>query len=258
MGPADLPLACLAPGTADVWCVDPSSRASEAALDRYADWLAIDERERAGRFAFERDRRTSLVAWALVRASLSHYAAVDPRDWVFDRNERGHPRILRPHGFAWLRFSLSHTDGLAACAIARDTAVGVDVECVDRDARCLDLARRVLAPAEHASVSMQPRTARVARFLSHWTLKEAYVKARGLGLALPLDAASFALCAGHRAHGTFDARLADDAKAWSFRLFRPTQRHLLAIALREAQMRAVRVHLKATLQAMAPALRATF
>src|SRR3954451_20032403 len=88
-----------------------------ANLEAYREWLSADERERMTRFVFDRDRRTFLLTRALVRTTLSRYAAVPPAAWRFIANDHGRPEILdRAAGVPDLRFNLSHTDGLIACS----------------------------------------------------------------------------------------------------------------------------------------------
>ncbi len=97
---------------------------------------------------FERDRRAFLLTRALVRTTLSRYAAVGPADWTFVANVHGRPEILdRPAGVPDLRFNMSHTDGLIACAVTIGREVGVDVEHIDRRLTH-DVAGRFFAPAE--------------------------------------------------------------------------------------------------------------
>ena len=104
-----------------------------ARLDAYRRLLTADEHERMARFVFERDRRAFLLTRALVRTTLSRYAAVAPADWRFIANVHGRPEILdRPEGVPDLRFNISHTDGLIACAVTIGREVGVDVENIGR------------------------------------------------------------------------------------------------------------------------------
>src|SRR5262245_60590630 len=102
-------------------------------IDAYRALLTPDEHERMHRFVFERDQVSFLLTRALVRTTLSRYAAIAPCDWRFVANDYGRPEILeRPAGVPDLRFNISHTDGLIACAVAVGREVGVDVENVGR------------------------------------------------------------------------------------------------------------------------------
>jgi 4'-phosphopantetheinyl transferase len=151
------------------------------------------ETNRAARFMFERDRRTYVLSHALVRTMLSHFANVDPAAWRFEANAQGKPRIAEPIGYEWLRFNLSHTRGGVLCGVARDVELGVDVETMDRATDHLGLCERYFSPAETAALRSAPTERQRDMFFRFWTLKEAYIKARGLGLAIPLDAFTFEL-----------------------------------------------------------------
>ena len=101
--------------------------------EAYRALMSPDEHERMARLVFGRDRRRFLLTRALVRTMLSRYAAVPPADWAFITNVHGRPEILnRPRGVPDLRFNLSHTDGLIACAVTIGREVGIDVEHIQR------------------------------------------------------------------------------------------------------------------------------
>ena len=122
----------------------------------------------------------------LLRRVLSRYLPVDPGAWRFGNGPYGRPDILEP--VCPLRFSVAHTGGLIVIGVCAGAEVGVDVERRDRGRVPLPVADRWFAPAEAAALRALPVAARRRRFLELWTLKEAYVKARGLGLlAMPLD-----------------------------------------------------------------------
>jgi 4'-phosphopantetheinyl transferase len=188
---------------------EPATRARQFAA------LSEDERERQARFMFERHRRQFLVSHVLVRRALSHFAPVTPEAWRFDTNPHGRPHIGLPLGYEWLRFNLSHTEGLAVVAIARDIELGVDVEMTDRRIETAAVAARTFSPGELAQF-----TDNTDLFYDYWTLKEAYVKARGLGLNLPLDSFTFDLTNPERPRMTCDERCRDDSSRWSFHLRR--------------------------------------
>lgn len=213
-----------------VWLVDPDAcgegevAACEALLDDA-------ERARAARLRAASARRSYVVAHALARRSLSRFARVAPRDWRFAIRPGGRPEVGGPEAGAGLRFSLSHTEGLAACAVARGVDVGVDVEAGARLARPLALAERFFAPEEAASLRALPECARREGFLTLWAAKEAVLKARGVGLAGGLAEVRIDLA------GAAPALLAsgaeDDAgSSWQLVVRRPTARHALALAVR--------------------------
>lgn len=203
-----------------------------ARLDAYRTLLSADEHERMARFVFERDRRAFLLTRALVRTTLSRYVPVAPADWRFIANVHGRPEILdRPAGVADLRFNISHTEGLIACAVTVGREVGVDVEHVGRTL-LHDVAGRHFAPREVSDLRALPVSEQDRVFFDYWTLKEAYIKARGFGLALPLGDFAFKLNPPHAPEITFEPTLEDDPARWQFLQDWPTPMHRLALAVR--------------------------
>jgi 4'-phosphopantetheinyl transferase len=184
------------------------------------------------RLVFGRDRRRFLLTRALVRTMLSRYAAVAPAEWAFITNDHGRPEILdRPRGVPDLRFNLSHTEGLIACAVTIGREVGVDVEHVDR--RLMhDIAGRFFAPREVTDLKALPDSEQPRAFFDYWTLKEAYIKARGFGLALPLADFAFTLAPPAPPRIAFEPGLDDDPETWQFAQAWPTPHHRLALAVR--------------------------
>jgi 4'-phosphopantetheinyl transferase len=229
---ADAAAWTLSPREVHVWAADPDTIADEALLARYHAVMTPAERTQQARFHFARDRHRYLVTRALVRSVLSHYTGVAPEAWRFVANEYGCPAIAEPPGFPRVRFNLSHTTGMIVCAVALGHEVGVDVEDTTRRGETVSIADRYFSPSEVRDLHAIPEAERRARFFEYWTLKESYIKARGMGLSLPLEQFSFRL----RERGTigiaFDPRLRDTPRHWQFRLWRPTPRHQVALAVR--------------------------
>lgn len=214
-----------------MWLALPQE-ACDAELERaYADLLSPEEQRRHERFAFEGDRRRYLVTRAMLRSVLSRYVDVHPGRWTFRENAYGRPEISAPAGAATVTFNLAHTEGLIACLVGRPAPIGVDVEWCGRVVEPLALAHRFFAPSEAAALRATPRSRRRRRFLEYWTLKEAYAKARGRGLALPFDAFAFRLHETRPIVRSFAAELRDRPSAWQLRLARPSPQHVLALAL---------------------------
>jgi 4'-phosphopantetheinyl transferase len=229
-----------------VWVLRAPEDASADDVARAQALLSAEERARMARFRFAPDRLRYLFAHALVRVTLSRHApATPPADWRFVANAYGRPEVAPDidTGPLPLRFNLSHTAGLVACAVALDREIGVDVEHLfPRGGDFgLDVAARYFASAELAGLGAQPDDARRERFFALWTLKEAYIKARGLGLALPLDRFAFELegAPGNAAESPaiairFEPDMNDDATRWHFVRRHPTPEHALALATRRA------------------------
>ena len=235
----------LADGRVDLWYALPETITDVAILDRYRALLTPEETAEAERFAFERDRHRFLVRRALVRAVLSSYTDDDPRAWVFRRNEYGKPEVTEPAGVT-LRFNLSHTTGLVVCAVTSGRELGVDVEELDRRPADLAVARRYFAPAEVAALEKLPLRRQHEAFFQFWTLKEAYIKARGMGLSIPLSAFALTLSEDGPPTISFAAGCDGDPGDWQFAQFRLQGRHQLAVAIRLPEPSKLTVRLRQT------------
>ena len=237
----------------DVWLavedeIDEAARAGFGAL------MTAAEREQQQRFRFDHDRSRYLITRGMVRTVLSQYADIAPADWTFECNDYGRPHIAPRHGEACaLSFNISHSRGLIALAVARHRALGVDVEQLTQRPVSMDIAQRYFAPVEVADLARVPQAGQQDRFFEYWTLKESYIKARGMGLSIPLDQFAFHYPHEHAVQLTVDPALGDDAGRWRFWQCRPTPDHLLALCAEQGEGPAptVRFH-----RLMAPTARA--
>ena len=194
--------------------------------------LSASERARLERFAFDADAWHYVVAHALLRRTLARCAAVAPGAWSFRAAPGGRPEIETPESARRLRFSLSHTRGLVACAICLDHDVGVDAEAVDEALMTAELAERFLSPAEAESLERLPTERRLHRLFELWTLKEACLKARGDGLAVAPEDLSFRLRSGRPPAVSFAGALSGSPRAWRFAVESVASGHLVAAAVR--------------------------
>ncbi|MGH8169444.1 MAG: 4'-phosphopantetheinyl transferase family protein [Steroidobacteraceae bacterium] len=177
----------------DLWCTYISEIGDDSLLSHYDALLSAEERAKQGRFVFARDRRRFLVTRALVRTVLSRYTGVQPRDWVFSAGAHGRPAISAPRIAAALEFNISHSADLVLLGVTADLTLGVDTESIAARAADIEGLDRYFAPQESAALLALPQGERRRRFFELWTLKESYIKARGMGLAIPLDAFRFEL-----------------------------------------------------------------
>jgi 4'-phosphopantetheinyl transferase len=213
-----------------VWLTRPDQIASEELLQAYERLLSPGETAQGSRLRFESDRHQYLLAHALVRTTLSAYVDIDPRAWRFVRNEFGRPEPLLNQKTP-LRFNLSRTAGLIACAVTREEDVGVDVEDLQRLDDPMPLARHAFAASEIADLESLSADDQRIRFFEYWTLKEAWLKGRGVGLSEPLDRAAFQW--GNADAGPQLQECVSRANPpWQFRVSRPTSRHVMAVAVR--------------------------
>ena len=219
-----------------VWVVRQDAPAVRERLAAYGRLLSADEPQRAQRFLQVADRERFVLGRALARTMLSAFAAlaaVKPADWHFVIDDHGRPQLAsRPSGAPDLRFNLSHTPGLVACAVTVGREVGVDVEHIGRDLVHDNIPERFFSAREVADLRARPAAEQQVVFFDYWTLKESYIKARGLGLALPLGQFSFIWTAGAAPTIEFAPELHDDPASWQFAQFWPTAEHRMAVAVR--------------------------
>ena len=218
----------LVAGGVDIWLTNIADL-DDALRFAYQALLTVEERTRCNRITASDARDQFLVARALVRTALSHYTNLPHQAWVFGVNAHGKPHILEPHRFTKLTFNLSHTKGLVACAVGYGRALGVDVECIHGETDYHRLPAKIFTQREQIEFNQATREQQHERFYTSWTLKEAYIKARGMGLTIPLNAFGFT-CNEEVANIHFSARCQDMPENWTFFQMRPTPHHRLALA----------------------------
>jgi 4'-phosphopantetheinyl transferase len=212
------------------WAVVPAD--PDEALARYQPALDAGERARCDQLRAEHVA-PYVFAHGLLRESLARLTGQAPATFRFERDDFGKPRLASPAPPA-LAFNLTHTDGLVAVVVGDGgcTEVGVDAERIRPLPRLAALAQRFFAASEAHDLECAPPDARARRFFAYWTLKEAWAKARGFGLAAPLDRVQLALPEdpGSTPALTFAPGLPDQPDRWQLFLFHPTPAHVLAVA----------------------------
>jgi 4'-phosphopantetheinyl transferase len=231
-------------GQVDIWLTSLSG-VSSSDSSAYLKLLNESEQSRLQRFVAKDAQLQYLVARALVRTTLSRYARVPTDAWQFEANAYGRPYISQPQGSRNLRFNLSNTTGLVVCAISMDCEIGIDVESIARAFDADELAPSVFAPPELADFRASGSEERLNRFFSYWTLKESYIKARGMGLALPLDGFWFVLGGTNPILYVTD-RCADIPERWRFYQYAPSSEHMMAVAVAAPQGVEPSIHLRWT------------
>lgn len=176
--------------------------------------LTPDEKERAARFYFSKDRDHFIAARGLLRSILGDYLSLEPGRLRFFYNRYGKPRLSEDAGRG-LRFNLSHSHGLALLAIARRRELGVDVERIRPEVAGEEIAERFFSPREVAMLRSLPADLQPEAFFNCWTRKEAYIKARGKGLSLPLDEFDVSLAPGEPAAILEDRSRPPQLSSWS-------------------------------------------
>jgi 4'-phosphopantetheinyl transferase len=225
------PRETLAPHEVHLWCAPVPPQIDPALWARYEALLNDEERARLWRFHFDKDRRRFLVTRALVRTVLSRHAGIAPAAWQFAPNAHGRPAIANPEPEAQrLCFNLTHSNTLVVLGLTAGREIGIDTESTDRDAP-LEVADRYFSERESQALRALPPDDQPARFWDLWTFKESYIKARGMGLALPLDGFSYRFDAPGHVDIGFEPKITDDPARWALWQFRPDATHLLAVCL---------------------------
>lgn len=165
----------------------------EHLLHQYLSWLSPAEQQQWRRFYFPQHQREYLLGHALTRYILSAYTECAPAEVLFAKNQFGKPALASNR----LSFNLSHSAGVSVLALVRGGEVGVDIEKLDASRADLNVAQRYFSAAEYQQLQDCDALAFARTFFSFWTLKEAYIKARGLGLSLPLADFSFRFQGDH-------------------------------------------------------------
>ncbi|MFT6791202.1 MAG: 4'-phosphopantetheinyl transferase [Cellvibrionaceae bacterium] len=218
-----------------IWFTYDEDITDAALINQYMDVLSPEETLRQKRFGFARDRHQYLITRAMVRSVLSLYCPeLRPHEWRFNKNKYGKPYVSsRLSEGGVINFNVSHTKKLIVLAISLHNEVGIDVECKQRQAETLDIADRFFSPAEVNALFALDKSRQNERFFHLWTLKEAYIKACGMGLSIPLDQFSFHFQQARTIEVTFDSRRADDPAQWRFWGIHPNEDHRVALALKK-------------------------
>jgi 4'-phosphopantetheinyl transferase len=208
------------PNGVQLWCVELEPFAADLALA--LSWLSEDEQARAARFHFEEHRQRFILSHAVLRALLAPYEGVAPRDISFSYGPHGKPEIRA--NSSGIQFNMSHCGPVAAYAFTQGCEIGVDIERIRPLEAMDDIAARFFERNEASQIRKLPDPDRVAAFFRCWTLKEAFLKANGAGLSIPLDSFRVAV----EPHAA-PQRVGND---WTLQSIHPADQHLGAVAYR--------------------------
>jgi 4'-phosphopantetheinyl transferase len=193
--------------------------------------LSPDELSWADRFHFPRDRRRYIIARGFLRAVLAQYLRIDPVDVLVRYLSSGKPVLAPERSGDRLQFNLSHSHDLALCAVGRGRRLGVDVEWIRPEFAGEGIAERLFAPCEAAAIRSLPRSRQIEAFFACWTLKEAYLKARGVGLQIPLNQFAVTPAADQSAALLCDATDQQAASRWSLQSLDVGEAYAAALAV---------------------------
>ncbi len=175
----------LAEDEVQLWRVD-----LEAIRSHESSWqelLSSDETNRAARFHFAADRQRFIASRAWLRTILAAFLVAEPSELNFSYSKNEKPFLGSAHAESGITFNVSHSGGIALYAFARRRQIGVDVEQIRRDFDVESIAHRFFSASEQKQLAALPGSEKVDAFFRCWTRKEAYIKAIGEGLSLPLS-----------------------------------------------------------------------
>jgi 4'-phosphopantetheinyl transferase len=212
----------LAPTSLHVWRA--SLDVPPESLPRFSAILSEKELARAKRFVFDRDRYPYIVAQATLRLLLGTYLQSPPGSVRTENGPQGKPFLAKQSHASGLQFNLSHSHGMALFAFALQRELGIDIEKIRPNFASRDIAQRYFSRQEIAELDALPPASYTEAFFLCWTRKEAYIKARGQGLHIPLDSFSVTLTPDRPAGLT-----SSDSECWSVYSFRPSAEFVGAV-----------------------------
>ena len=210
-------------------------RATLDAGETYAlsarEMLSRDERARADRFLRPEHGRRFTLGRAVLRALIARYVDTTPGSLVFTYNEQKKPSLKDDFAKEKLQFNVSNSGGIGLFAFTRNRAIGVDVEAIEEGLELEKIARRYFSPFEVEQLFGLPENKRVNAFYQCWTRKEAYIKARGGGLAIPLNSFDVSLVPGQTPRLLRSDDLAVPLGIWNLRELKPAEHFAGALAV---------------------------
>lgn len=221
----------LDPAQVHVWRISLARLVPQFA--ELASSLPEDERARAARFRFPVHRNRFIAAHRALRAILAHYLRTTAAALRFQYSGHGKPSLASGVSGLDLHFNLSHSNELALVGVTLGRDIGVDIEQVRPEFAGLDIAQRFFAPGEVAALRALPEPERASAFFRCWTRKEAFVKARGEGLSLPLDRFEVSLQPGVPAALLRAELERDEASRWEIADVAPGAGYAGAVAVRD-------------------------
>ena len=194
--------------------------------------LTADERARAEQFYFQKHREHFIAGRGLLRNILSRYLEKEPDQLRFCYNAYGKPTLTEEADAERLCFNLSHSHGIALYALTRGREIGVDIEYFRPDVEAEKLAERFFSPRETAALRALPKHLRKEGFFNCWTRKEAYIKAEGKGMSIPLNAFDVSLTPGKPAALLRTQNHPQETSRWSLQALDPAPGYAAALAVK--------------------------
>ena len=224
-----LPTQPLTDSDIHVWCA--SLNVSKEDLSHYESWLSLDEKARAQRFYFEKDRDHFIVGRGLLRTLIGHYLKIEPAQIEFIYEDYGKPALKPDLQDKTLEFNLSHSKGLALYVFNWNRKVGIDVEQIHAMPDMDDFAERFFSPRESAYINSLSGQPKEIAFFKLWTCKEAFLKANGNGLTVPINEVEISLEPEGSARLEAIGEEKTQTSYWQLEIFNPVQGYQAALAV---------------------------
>jgi len=213
-----------------VWRVNLDCNISDVHNMRHI--LSLDEQNRADRYYFKEDGEHFILTRGMLRVILSYYLDKEPSELCFSYSSYGKPNLVDWFDKVPLRFNVSHSCGLVLCAVAQNREVGIDLERILFDIDYEQIAKQFFSPGEYAELMEIPNVEqRIKAFYDCWTRKEAYIKAKGEGLSLPLDQFDVSLTPGEPARLLRHNRFPQEVIRWSLKEIQPANGYAASLAV---------------------------
>lgn len=222
----------LAPDEIHVWRA--SLRQPAAEVSTFQSTLSAEERERASRFHFAKDRDAYIVGRGLLRRLLAHYIPLSPEALSFRYSPYGKPALAGTCEASRIEFNLSHSGELVLFAFTRERRIGIDIEWIRPDLSVQEageIAKQFFSPREVDALNALPESLHQAAFFHCWTQKEAYIKAQGEGLSMPLDRFDVSLHPAGPAVLLQTLDVPQEAAKWQLRTLPPAPGYAAAVAV---------------------------
>lgn len=193
--------------------------------------LSDEEQRKTERFHFNKDRKRFIVTRGILRSILSHYLDVEPSRFRFGYSSHGKPHLVEKSNSAEICFNLSYSHSLSLYAFTRSRQIGVDIEYIRTIKEASQIVARFFSSNEHAMWQQVPEGQKQEAFLNYWTCKEAYLKARGDGLSLPLDQFDVSFAPGEPPAILVNNGASDESSPWLLRALQPGPGYVAAIVV---------------------------
>ena len=221
-------MSTLNPKDAHVWTLSVTEN-DQKNIDKLSHILCTNELARLNQITHKQSKLEYQAAHILCRIMLSNFSDVAPADWYFETREHGKPEINKKMNHENLRFNISHTNGMVACALTKKHDIGVDLEWPSRFSNIESIAKKYFSSSEYNDLKARPPIEQRKVFFSLWSLKESYLKAIGKGLREPLDSFTFDL--DSLKISFLNKEVTRNRYCWNFALFRPSDVHLCALCV---------------------------